>query len=111
MTVALVGRDLLFGSRVADLVARSGRPFVRVDEPLALPAAGTLSIVPVDWSERAPEWEDQLRAWRSADGAPRLILFGSHKDLDAHAAASAFGHGPMWGRSRVLTDLPKVLGG
>ncbi|HEX6655386.1 MAG TPA: hypothetical protein VF153_04150 [Candidatus Limnocylindria bacterium] len=113
MTVALVGRDLLFGSRVADLVARSGRQFLRVDDPSMLPAAKTLSVVLVDWTERAPDWEKGLRDWYSAsDGAqPRLILFGSHKDLTAHAAARSLGHGPMWGRSKVLADLPKVLDG
>ena len=113
MTVALVGRDLLFGSRVADLVARSGRQFLRFDDPSMLPAADRLSIVLVDWSERTPDWEEELRAWyRAGDGAlPRIILFGSHKDLTAHAAARSLGHGPMWGRSRILSDLPKVLAG
>jgi hypothetical protein len=114
VTVALVGRDLLFGSRIADLVARSGQSFVRVDDPAQLPEPSTLGVVLVDWSDRAAEWEDQLRAWVPAaegEGTPRVVLFGSHNDLDAHAAARAFGHGPMWGRSRVLTDLPRLLGG
>lgn len=113
MTVALVGRDLLFGSRVADLVARSSRPFLRVDDPSQLPAPDTLSVVLVDWSERSSDWEDRLRAWypNDAPGQPRMILFGSHRDLAAHAAARSLGHGPMWGRSRILSDLPKLLAG
>jgi len=109
VTVALVGRDLLFGSRVADLVARAAVSFVRVDDPAQLPDPQQLTLVLVDWSDRAPDWQDRLRAWLPVAGGPRLILFGSHKDLDAHAAARAMGQGPMWGRSRILTDLPKVL--
>ena len=114
MTVALVGRDLLFGSRIADLVARSGRPFIRVDGPEDLPDPEALAVVLVDMSDRGRDWEDRLRAWYAASAdiaAPRVILFGSHKDLAAHAAARTLGHGPMWGRSRILADLPKVLAG
>ena len=112
MTLALVAKDLLFGSRVAGLAEQAGRGFLRVDHPRLLPSASEVAVVLVDWSERLPDWTEALRAWGTAqDGEPepRVILFGPHIDRSAHEAARASGYGPMWARSRVLNDLPKVL--
>jgi hypothetical protein len=110
--VALVGRDLLFGSRIAGVVDRAGHMLIRIDDPSGLPEPAAVSIVLIDWTERGPAWADQLRAWNEAvppaDRA-RLVLFGSHSDLSAHAAAAAAGLGPMWARSRVISDLPRLL--
>jgi hypothetical protein len=58
----------------------------------------------VDWSSRRAGWADAL----SASGA-RVILFGRHTDLEAHADARAAGLGPMWARSKLVTELPSLV--
>lgn len=112
MTVVLVGRDLLFGSRIADAAARAGREFLRVNDPAGLPVASSVQLVLVDWAERRPDWAERLRAWCASapqSERPRLVLFGPHTDLAAHADARAAGLGPMWARSKLLNTLPDVL--
>ena len=111
--VALVSRDLLFGSRIADAAARAGVRLARVDEPAQLPPAASVSLVLVDWAERQPGWGDQLKTWMASDSldASRVILYGPHTDLEAHADARAFGLGPMWARSKLLAELPPIMSG
>ncbi len=111
MTVALVSRELLFASRIADAASRAGVAFVRVDDPSTLPSPDTLRLVLVDWAERDMGWADALAAWcqGAPASAPRVVLFGPHTDLEAHAAARAAGLGPMWARSKLLSDLPSLL--
>jgi hypothetical protein len=108
VSVAVLTRDLIIASRVLEAAARAGVEAVRVDEPAALPAADLLLV---DWAQRTHEWGPALVAWRSsAPPAARLILFGPHTDLAAHADARAAGLGPMWARSKLLTELPSLLG-
>lgn len=112
MTVVLVGRDLLLGSRIADAAARAGRNLLRVDDPAHLPAASSVQLVLVDWAERRPDWGDRLRTWSDQaprSERPRLVLFGPHTDLTAHADARAAGLGPMLARSKLVADLPKLF--
>ena len=40
---------------------------------------------------------------------PRLILFGPHTDLEAHADARAAGLGPMWARSKLVAELQALM--
>lgn len=113
MTVVLVGRDLLFGSRIADAAARSGRDFIRVEDPTGLPPPASVQLVLVDWAERRPDWGERLLAWSaevSQAQRPRLVVFGPHTDLVAHAAARAAGLGPMWARSKLVAGLQSLLG-
>ena len=112
MTVVLIGRDLLFGSRIADAAARAEREFLRVDDPGGLPPPSSVQLVLVDWAERRPEWGEQLSAWCAGlpeAERPRPVLFGPHTDLAAHADARSAGLGPMWARSKVVVDLPALL--
>jgi hypothetical protein len=112
VTVVLIGRDLLFGSRIADAAARAEREFLRVDDPAGLPAPTSVELALVDWSERRPDWGDQLSAWRasaSESDEPRLVLFGPHTDLAAHADARAAGLSPMLARSKLVAELPRLL--
>ena len=97
--------DLLFFSKIEAAASAAGASLLRADEPTDLPA--DLDLVLVDWSARHPRWTDALA---QLDG-PRLILFGPHTDLVAHAAARDAGFGPMWARSKLLTDLPTLFGG
>ena len=99
---ALVG-DLLLFSRIASAAEAAGAEVIRVDAPEDLPAE--LDLVLVDWSSRRPSWTAALAGRRRG----RVILFGPHTDLEAHAAARAAGLGPMWARSRLLTALPDML--
>jgi hypothetical protein len=106
--VAAVVSDLMLFSRIDAAVVAAGGSLVRVDEPSALPAARSVDLVLVDWSARRPGWASSLVAWKGSD-APRLILFGRHTDLEAHAAARAAGLGPMWARSRLVAKLPELV--
>jgi hypothetical protein len=103
MRVGAVLSDLMLFSRIESAAASAGATLVRVDSPSSLPS--DLDLVLVDWSAREPEWTDALRAI----SGPRVILFGPHVDLDAHAAARAAGLGPMWARSKLLTSLGGLL--
>lgn len=111
MSVALVARDLIFGSRI--LAAAAPRiPVFRCDDPSQLPPPFGIDLVLVDWSERQPGWATALTDWVAAAPAPhrpRVILYGPHTDLAAHAEARAAGLGPMWARSRILRELPSLL--
>ncbi|HJP71435.1 MAG TPA: hypothetical protein VJ975_06930 [Candidatus Limnocylindria bacterium] len=104
MKVAAVVRDLMLFSRIESAARVAGAELARVDAPIDVPADADLVLV--DWSAREPDWADALRA-RTAS---RVILFGPHTDLEAHAAAREAGLGPMWARSKLLTTLPEIFG-
>ncbi len=106
MRVAAVVGDLMLYSRIESAARVSGASLARVDHPSLAPADAELVLA--DWSARDASWTEPLRAFR--DGGARVILFGPHVDLDAHAAARDAGLGPMWARSKFLADLPVVLG-
>lgn len=105
MRIAAVVDDLMLFSRIDAAASAAGASLVRVSSPSELPEE--LDLVLVDWSSREPAWTDALRAIRAA-GA-RVILFGRHTDLEAHAAAREAGLGPMWARSKLVADLPTVV--
>ena len=113
-TLVLVSSDLLFGSRVLAAAARAGQLVLRVDDPAELPTCEGVSVVLVDWAARAPDWGQTLTTWCAGapqSAPPRIILFGPHTDLAAHADARASGLGPMWARSKLLADLPRLSAG
>jgi len=68
-------------------------------------SANDLDLVLVDWSARQPDWTDSL--WERT--ATRVILFGPHTDLEAHATARDTGFGPMWARSKLIRGLAAIL--
>jgi hypothetical protein len=110
--VALIARDLLLSTRIEDAAQRGGASVIRISVPRELPEPRELDLVLVDWSERGATWGDELASWRSrfrATDQPRLILFGPHTDLEAHAAARSAGIGPMWARSRLVRELPRLF--
>jgi hypothetical protein len=112
VTVALLARDLMIASRIAAAAERAGVPFTRVDDPSALPPAGTVDLLFVDWGDRASDWGAGISNWCAnapESARPRVILFGPHVDLEAHAAARAAGLGPMLARSKLVADLPTLL--
>jgi hypothetical protein len=109
--VAAIVSDLMLFSRIDAAAAAAGASLVRVDDPAALPPANSIDVVLVDWSARRPDWGSALREWadRSSGGQTRLILFGPHTDLAAHADARALGLGPMWARSKLLAELSTIV--
>ena len=112
MTVALVARDLMMATRVADAAARASVELRRFDDPRQLPPAADVSLVLVAWDERRPDWGERLAAWCVAaplSARPRVVLFGPHTDLAAHAEARAAGLGPMWARSKLVAELETLL--
>jgi hypothetical protein len=104
MKVAAVISDLMLYSRIESAAAAAGASLVRVDSPAELPPSPDLDLVLVDWSARQAGWTDALNA---AGG--RVILFGRHTDLEAHAAARAADLGPMWARSKLVAELSSLL--
>ena len=112
MRVALLARDLIIASKISEAAARAGADFRRFDDPDQLPPASEVDLLLVDWGDRRPDWSQSLAAWKSGspvDAHPRVLLFGPHVDLEAHAAAQGAGLGPMRARSKLLTDLPSLL--
>ena len=113
MTVVVVARDLLMATRIADAGARAGVEVRRVDEPSDLPPAAEVTLVLVAWDERRPDWGERLQGWFATapqSATPRVVLFGPHTDLAAHAAARAAGLGPMWARSKLVAELETLIG-
>jgi hypothetical protein len=102
MRVGAVIDDLMLFSRIDAAASSAGATLVRTSSPAELP--GDLDLVLVDWSARRPDWADTLGG-RNA----RVILFGRHTDLEAHAAARAAGRGPMWARSKLVSELPSLM--
>lgn len=102
--------DLMTASRLESLVTTAGGTLIRLDDPAALPPPESVDLLLVDWSERGPDWGSLVRAWRdAAASAPRVVLFGRHTDLEAHAAAREAGLGPMKARSALLSTLPDIV--
>ena len=113
MTVVLLSDDLLFGSRILGAAEQSGVPATRITSPAELPPASDVDLLLVDWAARSADWGDLLHAW-CADAPesdrPRVILYGPHTDLEAHAAARSADLGPMWARSKLLSNLGQLIG-
>jgi hypothetical protein len=113
VTVAVIARDLMIATRIADAGARAGVDVRRYDDPSQLPPDGELRLVLVAWDERQQDWGEGLRAWlgrQLPDTQRKLILFGPHTDLIAHREARAAGLGPMIARSKLLNELASLLG-
>jgi hypothetical protein len=109
--VALV-RDLITASKIESAVAGSGATLARIESPSQLPPATDVDILVVDWGDRQPEWSTAIAAWRNgatAGQGPKVILFGPHTDLAAHAAAKEAGLGPMKARSVFFGSLLELL--
>ncbi len=112
MTVALLARDLMIASRIAAAAERARAPFVRATDPTDLPPPAEVRLLLVDWGDRAADWGGRIAAWceeAPESARPRVILFGPHVDLEAHAAARAAGLGPMRARSKLVSDLPTLF--
>jgi len=110
--VAVVARDLIIATRIAEAAAAAGREVIRVDSPAELPSATSVSVAFVDWSEREAGWGPWLAGWCTSapeTDRPRLVVFGPHSDLEAHADAKAAGIGPMLARSRLVATLPRLV--
>ena len=105
MRVAAVISDLMLFSRIDAAAAASGASLLRVDDPAELPSDEPFDLILVDWSARRPAWAEALQRRTTA----RVILFGRHTDLEAHAVAREAGLGPMWARSRLLGRLEDLL--
>ncbi len=103
MRVGAVMSDLMLYSRIESAASAADASLVRVDSPVDLPPE--VDLILVDWSARQPDWTDALRARTTS----RVILFGQHTDLEAHADARAAGLGPMWARSKLLASLKPLL--
>jgi hypothetical protein len=112
VTVALLGRDLIIASRITAAADRAGVSVTQFDDPSDLPPASDVALLLVDWGDRGPDWGERISAWcvsAPESDRPRVLLFGPHLDLEAHAAARAAGLGPMRARSKLVADLPSLF--
>ena len=109
--VVLVATDLMTAARIESHVTAARGSFRRVNSPDQLPNDEPVDMVLVDWSERRSGWAESLRRIRekNSPNPPRIILFGPHTDLAAHAAASKTGLGPMLARSALYGSLDRLL--
>ncbi len=107
MRVLVVSRDLLFYSRIDAAFRRHDHEVRRVDGVDDL-SPGPTDLLLVDWTERQPEWGPTLKALMRDPRGPRVVLYGSHTDLAAHADARTHGVGPMWARSKLVAALPAL---
>jgi hypothetical protein len=106
--VVAIATDLMMVSRITAAADAASVAVTRVGSPRELAPVTEMDLVIVDWSEREPWWADALVAWR--DGADvRIVLFGQHTDIEAHRQARAAGLGPMWARSRLVRELPRLV--
>ena len=102
MKVAAVVTDLMLYSRIESAARVAGVELARVDTPHDIPPDPDLVLV--DWSAREPDWTEPLQSVSA-----RVILFGPHVDLAAHAAARDAGLGPMMARSKFVSELLHLL--
>jgi hypothetical protein len=102
MRVGAVVDDLMLFSRIDAAATAARATLQRASSPTDLPT--DLDLVLVDWSARQPSWADALRG-----SSARVILFGRHTDLEAHADARAAGLGPMWARSKLVAELSRIM--
>ncbi len=110
--VAIVARDLIIATRIAEVAGAAGREVLRVDTPAELPEPASVSMAFVDWGSREEGWGAWLAAWcvdAPVSLRPRLVLFGPHTDMEAHADAKAAGIGPMLARSKLVAELPRLV--
>lgn len=112
MRVVALVRDLIALSRIDAAARAAGAELTSVDDPDRLPHPALVDVVVVDWAERGPEWGSVLAAWQqqgAAERRPRLVLFGPHVDLNAHAAAKRHGIGPVMARGKLFSSLDDIL--
>jgi nucleoside-diphosphate-sugar epimerase len=109
--VAIVARDLIIATRIAEAAAAAGHDVVRVDSPDNLPPAERVSVAFVSWDEREPDWGHELASWATSPGSngPRLVVFGPHTDLVAHAEARSAGIGTVMARSKLVASLSELV--
>ena len=102
----------MLASRILGQASAASHESELVADPSALPPAETVDVLFVNWADRDASWADALAGWRDRippQDRPRLILYGPHTDLDAHAAARSAGLGPMVARSKLMADLPRLI--
>jgi hypothetical protein len=108
MRICALAPELIAASRIGEAAARIGADYVRADSIDELPM-GSVDLLLVDWGSRGPDWGDRISRWRAGSPAARIVVFGPHADLDAHAAAKRDGLGPMMARSRLFRRLDDLL--
>jgi len=109
LRVCALAPDLIAASRITEAVVRLGADFKRLDSIGALPPANTVDLLIVDWGLRDANWGDRISRWHSSSPRVRIILFGPHKDIDAHRSAALDRLGPVMARSTFFRRLDDLL--
>lgn len=108
MTLLYFVPDLMFATRIEDAAKHLGYAAVTLNpgddfESIIAREPPRLVIVSLD----AVDWSRAVDAAKSA-GA-RVLVFGSHKNIELMQAAKAAGCDEVVARSRMAAELPNLL--
>lgn len=112
MRVLALSRDLILASRIVAEATANGHDAQLIEDPADLPPATSVDLLFVNWADRQAAWARMLSEWRGeapARSQPRVILYGPHTDLDGHADARASGLGTMLARSKLVSEIPRLV--
>lgn len=110
--VLALAPDLFFASRLRSLGEAAGRSIQVVDSLPSLEAGLTAyrpALVLIDLGARGIDAPAAVRLAKRA-GAPQVVVFGPHKDLDARAAALAAGADRWLTNQNLMTTIASLLG-
>jgi CheY-like chemotaxis protein len=106
--------DLMFASRISGEARALGSTVKQVRSPdqlLDLTRQETPSCVLVDLAFPGLDLSDLFRRLAEAcPSPPRVAAYGSHVDTERLRAARSAGCDPVLPRSKVVEELPRILG-
>jgi len=111
--VLALEKDLFFAVRIRDtlrhhgLEARTVRTLQAFAQGLADEGETRPALVIVNISSRDLDWEEAIR--QACAGGYRVLAFGSHIDLDAHARARAAGAQRVVANAKFTSDMPALV--
>jgi predicted metal-dependent hydrolase len=108
------GIDLMASTRLEEVIQRQGGRPILVETPEALVTAVDYHfpvLVLVDLNLPG-DWEGAIRRCKLRPHTRQIPIFayGSHVDVAALAAARAAGADHAWARSKMMQELPAVVG-
>jgi CheY-like chemotaxis protein len=108
-TVVAVVTDLLFQSRLREVVVRMGRRLVVADEPAALRTAlaDRPALVVVDLDISGLDWREAVTLARQS--AVPVLAFGRHTEAQLLRSAREAGCDRVVPRSTFVEELPKFI--
>ncbi|HEV8191635.1 MAG TPA: response regulator [Ktedonobacterales bacterium] len=106
----LLDNDIFFVTKISDTLKHAGWATTtarRLEDFVRRLAEDRPELVLVNTAARGVDWQTAIRAAREA-GVP-VIAFGSHVDLETHAAARQAGASRVISNSKLAADLPGIV--